>query len=85
MYELETEVKAFHDTSKRLYEKVAALESEAMKDFGQIKRLKETVVKKDDEMKCLRNVIKNNNSSISKFETENSDLKKTMKREEKDV
>ena len=56
-----------------------------MKDFGQIKRLKETVVKKDDEMKCLRNVIKNNNSSISKFETENSDLKKTMKREEKDV
>ena len=70
---LEGKLHASEDTNKMLEEKLASAEGRALK------ACKENL-KKDDEMKNLRNVIKNNNNDISKLECEKKKFKKEMKR-----
>ena len=46
---------------------------------------KESLAKKDDEIKCLKNVIKNNNSTIANLESNSSELNNIIKRKDKEV
>ena len=66
-------------------QKVAASEAEATKVFEEMKKWNEVVAKKDDEIKCLENVIRNNIAAISRIEIEKTELQKNIKSEEKEV
>ena len=75
---LEGKLNASEDTNKRLEEKIASAEGKALK------ACKENL-KKDDEIKILRNVIKNNNNDISQLECEKKEFKKEMKKKVNDL
>ena len=83
--ELEEKLNASLDSKNILEMKVATSEAEALKAFKQIKQYKDTVIKKNDEIECLKNVLKNTNSRISNLETEKIESKKSMKKKEQEV
>ena len=83
--ELESKLNASKEKTKVLEEKGSTSEGEALKVHEQIRKWKESTAKKDDEIKCLKNVIKNNNTNISKLEVEKNESKKDVKKKEKEV
>ena len=85
LLELESKLNASKEKTKVLEEKVATSEGEALKVHEQIRKWKETMGKKDDEIKCLKNVIKNNITNISKLEVEKNESKKDVKKKDKKV
>ena len=66
---LKRKLDASEDITKKLEEKLASAEAKVSKAY------KENL-KKDDEIKTLKNVIKNNNEDISNLECEKRDFKK---------
>ena len=83
--ELKENLDSSHDSTKILEEKVATAEAEAKKFFEEMKKWKEAATKKDDEIKCMKNVINNNNAAILKVENEKTELKKNIKSKEKEI
>ena len=79
--DLEEKLNTSVDTMKTLEGKIDASEAEAFKAFEDIKKEKETLAKKDDELQYLRNMIKNKDSIIAKLETEKKEFNKILKRE----
>ena len=75
--ELEDKLSASKETTKILEEKVAVSEAETLKVFNQTKLGKDSLAKKDDEIRCLKNVIKNNNATIANLQTNKTELNKT--------
>ena len=56
-----------------------------MNIYDQIKKEKERLDKKDDELESLKNINENYNSIIAKLETEKMELNNTIKKKEKEV
>ena len=83
--ELKDKLNTSEDNTIVLEEKVAVAEAEVLKVFEQAKKGKEILAKKDEEIKCLKNVIKNNNSTIAKHETNKNELIKALKQKEKEL
>ena len=83
--ELEDKLSASKETTKILDEKIAVLEAETLKAFNQTKVGKDSLARKDDEIKCLKNVIENNNATIKNLQTNKSELNKITKKKEKEV
>ena len=79
--ELEAKLNASEDATKNLEEKVAVAEAESFAIFEQIKKGNDALSKKDDEIKCLKNVIKENNYTIVNLEKNKNELNKTLKKE----
>ena len=75
---LENKLDAFEDTNKMLEEKLASAEGKVLKAY------KENL-KNEDEMKNLRNVIKDNNNDISKLKCEKKEVMKEMKKKVHDL
>ena len=75
---LKRNLDASEDNTKMLEEKLASAEAKVLKAY------KENL-KKDDEMKTLKNVIRNNNDVISNLECEKRELKKDMKKKVHDL
>ena len=61
---LENELEISRNISKTLESKVEAAEATLFKHYKEIQQCKDTIGKRDDENKALKNVIKNNNSDI---------------------
>ena len=75
---LKRNLDASEDFTIKLEEKLASAEAKVLKAY------KENL-KKDDEMKTLKNVIKNNNEDIFNLECEKRELKKDMKKKVHDL
>ena len=61
---LENELDASTNIVKILESKVGVAEATLFKHYKEVQQCKDTIGKKDDEIKTLKNVIKNNNSDI---------------------
>ena len=78
--DLQDKLDASKHTMTILEGKVDASEAEALKAFEHIKEEKETLAKKDAELEGLKNVIKDKNSIIAKFETEKMEFHKIIEK-----
>ena len=82
---LENELEISRNISKTLESKVEAAEATLFKHYKEIQQCKDTIGKKDDENKALKNVIKNNNLEMSKNNGDLNGFKKILKVKEKDI
>ena len=79
------EIKASKDDTKLLVDKLNDSEATVYRQCKEIEKSKKIISNQDSEMKIFKTVIKKNNSEISRLETEESTLKKTVKAKTKEI
>ena len=83
--ELETELEASKNIAKTLEAKIDSAEAKVFSQHKEVQQWREALSKKDDEIKALKNVIKNDKTEILKDRSEQSQLKKILKSKEKEI
>ena len=85
MKRLENELEASSNVGKTLESKVKVAEATLIKQYKEVQKCKDTIDKKDDEIKVLKNVIKNNNSEMTKTISDLNAFKRIIKVKEKEI
>ena len=83
--DLEEKIDAYENNLKKLEGKVTSSEAEALHVYEEIKKEKDKVDKKDDELESLKNANENYNFIIAKLEAEKIELNNTIEKKEKEV
>ena len=73
---VKAQLEASKDITKELEKKVDAAEAEVLKHHKEDKQGKEKLAQREDEIKALKNSIKNHNSEIWNASTQITSLKK---------
>ena len=83
--DLETELTTSKDITETLEAKLAAVEAAAFNHYKVIQQWKEKLVKNEDEITALKNVIRNDKAENLKTNGELNQLKKTLKSKDKEI